>query len=76
MFSFVEIKDIVAINLKEIISEVFKINFEEKEIFNLLEYPENEQNGDLAFPTFSLSKKLKESPPNIANKIIENLIEN
>src|SRR5690242_10384039 len=31
-----------------------------------LEYPELSENGDLAFPCFSLAKKLKSAPPKIA----------
>ncbi len=34
-----------------------------------LEYPELSENGDLAFPCFSLAKKLKSAPPKIAGDI-------
>ncbi|WKZ28920.1 MAG: arginine--tRNA ligase [Patescibacteria group bacterium] len=34
-----------------------------------LEYPELSENGDLAFPCFSLAKKLKSAPPKIAGDL-------
>jgi arginyl-tRNA synthetase len=34
-----------------------------------LEYPELSENGDLAFPCFSLAKKLKSAPPKIATDL-------
>lgn len=36
---------------------------------HLLEYPELPENGDLAFPCFSLAKQLKKAPPAIAAEL-------
>lgn len=38
----------------------------EEIVADALEYPELSENGDLAFPCFSLAKKLKSAPPKIA----------
>ncbi|MEG1363269.1 MAG: arginine--tRNA ligase [Clostridia bacterium] len=40
------------------------------EILNFLEEPKDSNNGDIAYPCFRLSKKLKDTPVNIANKIM------
>ena len=36
---------------------------------HLLEYPEQPENGDLAFPCFTLAKELKKAPPAIAAEL-------
>jgi arginyl-tRNA synthetase len=36
---------------------------------HLLEYPEQPENGDLAFPCFALAKQLKKAPPAIAAEL-------
>ncbi len=43
------------------------------EIENLIEIPLNEQFGDYAFPCFSLSKKLRKNPKEIAQKIAKKI---
>jgi len=43
------------------------------DIQNLLEKPKNLDLGDLAFPCFTLAKKLRKSPNNIASDIKNNL---
>ncbi len=40
-----------------------------------LEYPELSENGDLAFPCFTLAKKLKQAPPKIAAELAEKMKE-
>src|SRR4051812_40655559 len=43
------------------------------ETFAALESPKDSQMGDLAFPCFSLSKKLRKAPPVIANEFSQRL---
>lgn len=43
------------------------------EIFQLIEYPKHEGQGDLSFPVFTLSKHLKQAPNQIAQSIAEQL---
>ncbi|MGO4108371.1 arginine--tRNA ligase [Paenibacillus sp. YAF4_2] len=45
----------------------------EQQIFELLEFPPNEQLGDVAFPCFALSKTLKQSPILIAEQLSESV---
>ncbi len=44
-----------------------------EEIYNLLEYPPDEQLGDLALPCFKLSKILRKAPHVIAQELQESL---
>jgi len=45
----------------------------EKEILSLIETPKDSSVGDYAFPCFSLAKKFKENPVEIAKKIADKL---
>lgn len=45
----------------------------QEDFVGFLEYPPDENMGDLAFPCFRLSKSLKMAPPAIAAKLAENL---
>lgn len=45
----------------------------EQQIIELLEFPPNEQLGDVAFPCFALSKTLKHSPVQIATQLSESV---
>ncbi len=45
------------------------IPLKEKEILNLIEFPPDEKLGDLSFPCFSLSEKLKQNPNIIAEQV-------
>lgn len=44
-----------------------------EQIINLLEIPKKSDMGDLAFPTFSLAKILRQSPQTIASNIAEKI---
>ena len=63
------------INFKQIIaskiSEVTQVEVEELETY--IEIPKNTNNGDYAFPCFSLAKQLKKAPQMIANEIKEKI---
>ncbi len=51
--------------LKEVLSK--------EEIYNLIEYPPEIEQGDYSFPTFSLAKAYKKPPVDIAKEISDNL---
>lgn len=57
--------------MKKIISKILskETKLPEKEISNLIEIPPNSEMGDFAFPCFTLSKKLKKSPNEIAKNL-------
>ena len=62
--------------MKKIISKIIlnafkkmKLGFSQKQINNLIEIPPSGKMGDYAFPCFSLSKKLKKNPSDIASEI-------
>ena len=57
--------------MKQFIAKDLKkeIKLPEKEIEKLIEMPPNSSMGDFAFPCFTLSKKLKKSPQQIALKL-------
>lgn len=56
--------------LLESIENVFSsLDIKKEEILNLLETPKEENNGDIAFPVFILSKKLSLNPNEIASKL-------
>ena len=48
-------------------------DIEEQTILSYLEYPPNEEMGDLSLPCFKLSKQLRQSPQAIAEKLKEQL---
>lgn len=50
-------------------------NIEIGDIYNSISEPPNKEMGHFAFPCFGLSKALRNSPVNIANQLLENLIE-
>jgi arginyl-tRNA synthetase len=62
-----EIKKYISEILYSILNKKVEITLEE--IFSYLEEPKDNNNGDIAFPCFRLSKILKDSPINIANNI-------
>lgn len=44
-----------------------------EDIFNALEYPSDDKNGDISFPCFKLAKIFRKAPPVIANEIAGNM---
>ena len=60
-------KKIVAEQIHKIISE--HLSFEE--IYKMIEVPKYAEQGDLAFPAFSLAKVLRKAPQAIAQEIVE-----
>ncbi len=57
-----------------LLSKETKLNLEELE--NLIEIPPTPELGDLAFPCFILSKKIKKAPNEIAKKLEKSLLTN
>ena len=53
------------------IANATEINIED--IYSFIEVPKDSQNGDYAFPCFSLAKKLRKSPMVIADEISEKI---
>lgn len=53
--------------LKPILSEYLT----DEEIANIVEVTNNNENGDLAFPTYTLAKVLRKAPQEIAKDIVE-----
>lgn len=64
-----DIKDLVVDSLKPVIGN----QLSEEETRQLIETPSNSQFGDLAFPTFTLAKIYKKSPPNIAEELVKEM---
>jgi arginyl-tRNA synthetase len=62
--------------MKETIINILKTEtkLKREEIENLIEIPPNPKMGDYAFPCFSLAKKLKKSPLEIAQDLTKELI--
>lgn len=60
-------------SLKSAVAEAISKAAGETVDVSLLEYPELPENGDLAFPCFSLAKALKKAPPAIAQELAEKL---
>ena len=59
---------------QKIIKSIAKITkLPEKEISNLLEIPPNQELGDFAFPCFTLAKKLKKNPAEIAKGLAKKI---
>lgn len=55
---------------RKITNNISKIlDFNEADIYNLLQIPKESNNGDYTFPCFTLSKTLKKSPVLIANEL-------
>ncbi|MCX8058656.1 MAG: arginine--tRNA ligase [Spirochaetes bacterium] len=76
MYSLVEIKDLLSIVIKNILFEEFSLEITEEEIYNLIEYPENPQNGDISLPLFQFSKLLKKNPIDLSQVLINKLNNN
>lgn len=55
------------------ISQVLNGNISEQEVFDLLEKPKYVLQGDLAFPCFTLAKKMKKAPQLIASELASQL---
>ncbi len=55
--------------------KIENIDMQEEEILDILEIPKSEENGDITFPCFKLSKLLKNSPVNIASYLNNKLKE-
>ena len=65
-----EFKHSIAASLKESISSIYpSADISEKEIFEMLEYPPDDNMGDVAFPCFKLSRTLRSAPAKIAENI-------
>ena len=62
-----KMKDILAVFLAS------QLEFENDEIFRLLELPKDSSHGDLAFPCFAMSKILRKSPGVVATEISEKI---
>lgn len=63
-----DVKQLFANELLNQLSEFLTL----KEIEQLIEVPKNPELGDLAFPCFTLAKKIKQAPPLIASHLAEN----
>lgn len=74
MFSIVKIKDTLTAMLIDIINELFDEKLDFEFIYSNLEIPVKKEYGDLSYPVFSLSKKLRKNPSEIAQKICEELL--
>lgn len=68
-----EIKKYISEKIKNSLKECFELDINEQDIIASLEKPKNEEMGDIAYPCFRLSKVVKDSPMNIASKVIENI---
>ena len=64
-------KKIVAEQIHKTISE--HLSFEE--IYKMIEVPKYAEQGDLAFPAFSLAKVLRKAPQAIAQEIVEAVVD-
>ncbi|WP_435166336.1 arginine--tRNA ligase [Paenibacillus glycanilyticus] len=63
------LKEMIAVSLAE------HCSLSSQQIEELLEFPPNEQHGDVAFPCFALSKLMKQSPALIAGQLAASLPE-
>ncbi|MBN2101594.1 MAG: arginine--tRNA ligase [Candidatus Aenigmarchaeota archaeon] len=61
----------VSAELEKAVRNILKKEVDEKDI--ALETPPNEKMGDFAFPCFTLSKKMKKSPVNIAKELADKI---
>lgn len=64
------LKEMIAASLAE------HCSLSSQQIAELLEFPPNEQLGDVAFPCFALSKLMKQSPAQIAGQLATSLPSN
>ncbi|TCM93307.1 arginyl-tRNA synthetase [Paenibacillus sp. BK033] len=63
------LKEMIAASLAE------HCSLSSRQVAELLEFPPNEQHGDVAFPCFALSKLMKQSPAHIAGQLAASLPE-
>jgi arginyl-tRNA synthetase len=59
-------------NIKQLIA-LFLTENNKPELISYLEYPLDPMMGDVALPCFILAKELKQSPIQIAQKVVEDL---
>ena len=65
-----ELKQNIASSVKKTIAQLYPAAvISEEEIFGMLEYPPDDNMGDIAFPCFKLSRTLRAAPPKIAAAI-------
>ena len=62
-------KELIAKFITDVIGDAVSID----EIYNKIEIPKDNTNGDLAYPCFNLAKVLKKSPVIIANELKDSL---
>ena len=60
----------------EVVKALGFLKIDKKELEGLIEIPSNSEMGDYAFPCFSLSKKLKKNPAEIAKDLVSKIKEN
>ena len=69
-----ELKQNIASSVKKTIALLYPAAvISEEEIFGMLEYPPDDNMGDIAFPCFKLSRTLRAAPPKIAAAIFAEL---
>ena len=69
-----ELKQNIASSVKKTIAKLYPAAvISEEEIFGMLEYPPDDNMGDIAFPCFKLSRTLRAAPPKIAAAIFAEL---
>ena len=69
-----ELKQNIASSVKKTIALLYPAAvISEEEIFGMLEYPPDDNMGDIAFPCFKLSRTLRAAPPKIAATIFAEL---
>lgn len=66
-------KKILAKSISDKINSVFAVEIPSEEIGEMFEYPPEPTMGDVAFPSFKLSKTLRKSPQQIAASIADGL---
>lgn len=59
--------------LASIIAQALNHELSNEEVAALLEKPKNSEMGDIAFPCFTLAKKLRKAPQQIASELAENI---
>ncbi|URN95163.1 MAG: arginine--tRNA ligase [Candidatus Pristimantibacillus lignocellulolyticus] len=59
--------------LASIIAQALNYELSNEEVAALLEKPKNSEMGDIAFPCFTLAKKLRKAPQQIASELAENI---
>ena len=49
------------------------LGFTQEQVFSLLERPQKEEHGDIAFPCFQVAKAQKKAPPLVATELSQQL---